>query len=138
MLDKLELMEILYGIYGSVLITSAVAEEFGNALPEFIKVRNPANPIYQKLLEARVDIGEASALALALENANCLLIIDDNKGRKEAKRPGIPITGTVGLLIIAKQKGQLKYIRPFIEAIEKTDFRISKKILDHALRRCGE
>ncbi len=138
LMDKLRLMELLHSLFGSILITSAVAKEFGQALPSFIEIKNPINPIYQKLLEFRLDLGEASALALALEYENCLLIIDDNKGRKEAKQLGIAITGTVGVLIIAKHKGHISSIGPFIKAIEKTDFRISKKILNDALGRCGE
>jgi len=138
LLDKLELLEILKTLFGSILITSEVAKEFGKLLPAFVKIENPSNPVYQKLLEVRLDLGEASALALALEHHNCLLIIDDNKGRKEAKQLGIAITGTVGVLINAKQKGFISSIVPFLEAIKKTDFRISQKILDQARRRCGE
>lgn len=72
-------------LYGQITITKIIADEFGYELPEYINIENTSNITYQKILESYVDIGEASALALAMEKKDCLLIIDDNKGRREAK-----------------------------------------------------
>ena len=58
-----------------------------------------------KVLRAIIDSGEASAIALALELDDCLLIMDDLKGRVLAEELGIRVTGTFGVIIEAKLAG---------------------------------
>lgn len=82
LLKKINRLDLLHKLFGQITITKIIADEFGNDLPKYIRIENPENTIYQKILESFVDPGEASALALALEKKDCLLIIDDNKGRK--------------------------------------------------------
>jgi len=69
-------------MFGEITITDCIAKEFSLPLPSFIKIENPQNINYQKILRNHIDPGEASAIALALEIKDCLLIIDDLKGRK--------------------------------------------------------
>ena len=115
-----------------------VAEEYGKKLPEYIRIENAKNLTYQKILTSCVDAGEASAIALALEKKDCLLIIDDNKGRREAKQLGLNFTGTLGVLIAAKNKGHIKSLKNLIDDIKKTDFRIRDSLLKDAIRRAKE
>ncbi|MCD4790851.1 MAG: DUF3368 domain-containing protein [Bacteroidales bacterium] len=138
LLHKLGRIEILKSLFGTITITQMIVEEFGNPLPEFIKVENPKDENYQRILETFVDVGEASAIALALEKSDCLLILDDLKGRKEAKQLKLNYTGTVGILIAAKEKGILNSITKIFDEIKKTDFRISAKLIDEAIKRCNE
>jgi predicted nucleic acid-binding protein len=42
---------------------------------------------------------------LATEFKESLLIIDESKGRKVAKELGIAISGSLGILVTAKNKG---------------------------------
>ncbi|NEQ38713.1 MAG: DUF3368 domain-containing protein [Okeania sp. SIO3I5] len=44
--------------------------------------------------------------------ATSLLIVDERKGRREATKLGIPITGTLGVLLKAKQLGFMSSIKP--------------------------
>lgn len=81
-------------------------------MPEWFDVKSPVNKTYQRILEASLDLGEASAIALAIEEKDSLLIIDELKGRKFAEQLGLNFTGTLGLLILAKQKGILASIKP--------------------------
>lgn len=138
LLSKIHRLELLQQLYGEITITKTIAEEFNTVLPDFIRIEEPQNTTYQKILETFVDKGEASALALALEKKNCLLIIDDNKGRKEAKQLGLTFTGTLGILIIAKQRGLIEKISAVIEDIQKTNFRLSPLLIDEAKRKCNE
>jgi len=57
-----------------------------------MKIRNPSSVLQTGLVNL-LDPGEASALSLAAELEDTLLIIDEAKGRKVAKRMGIDITG---------------------------------------------
>jgi predicted nucleic acid-binding protein len=64
------------------------------------------------LIESFVDKGEASAIALALESENSLLIIDDRKGRKFARQLGLSIIGTIGIIVDAKLAGIIPSVKP--------------------------
>ena len=92
----------------------------------------------QKLLEIQVDRGEASAIALALESENPILIIDDYKARKLANSLKINHTGTIGVIIAAKQKGIISSIKPLLNKIKETNFRISADLEIHALIQAEE
>ena len=89
-------------------------------------------------IEASIDKGEASAIALAIEFDVCLLIIDDLKGRKFAKKIGLKITGTLGIIIEAKLGGHIIAVKPIIDKIKATNFRISETIERAVLLRCDE
>jgi predicted nucleic acid-binding protein len=86
----------------------------------------------------QIDKGESSAIALALETPNCSLILDDYKARKIAERLGIPFTGTIGVIIKAKLLGLTPSIKPLLEKIKQTNFRISADIELQALREAKE
>ena len=74
-------------------------------------------------LENIVDKGEASAIVLAVEVKDCVIIIDDLKARNLAERIGMNITDTLGILLKAKQKGLIASVKPMI-------FKLRKQILD--------
>lgn len=42
-----------------------------------------------------------------LSQKNVLLLIDDKAGRNAVSRLNIPVTGTIGILLMAKEKGWL-------------------------------
>jgi len=127
-LEKIGELELLHTVFGETVVTGEVAAEYGLPLPNWISVQNPLDKIYQQILEASVDKGEASAIALAVELENCLLVIDDLKGRNLAEQLGIKITGTFGLIIEAKLSGYIESVKPVLAKIKQTDFRLSKDI----------
>lgn len=57
------------------------------------------------MLQLELDAGEASTIALALENPDGRIILDERKGRSVAKRLGLKVTGTFGIIIKAKDEG---------------------------------
>ena len=138
LLDKIGRIELLKLLFGKITITGIIADEFGKTIPGFIETENPKDKTYQKILESFLDPGEASAIALALEKQECLLILDDAKGRCEARQLNLKFTGTLGILIVAKEKGLIDSISTVIDEIKKTDFRISEELLDEAKKKCGE
>lgn len=85
-----------------------------------------------------LDSGESSSIALCLEKKNCLLIIDERKGRKVAQDLDIPIIGTLGILLEAKNLGLVYSLRPLLEEVLKTNFRISKQLLNVVLEQANE
>ena len=73
----------------------------------------------------QIDRGESSAIALALETPDSTIILDDYKARKIADQLGLIFTGTIGVIIKAKLNGIIPTIKPLLEKIKQTDFRLS-------------
>jgi predicted nucleic acid-binding protein len=138
LLDKIQELDLLRRLFGQILTTQIVAEEFGGKLPEWVLIRNPKDKTNQSVLEISLDAGEASAIALAMEQEDCLVIIDELKGRKIAKRLGLAITGTLGVIIQAKRSGHVALVRPLLARIKQTDFRLNEQLEDSILKQAGE
>jgi predicted nucleic acid-binding protein len=137
-LTKTDALGLLRQLYHKVVITEEIRVEFGESLPEWIEIMTVGNKKYQRLIEGILDKGESSAIALAMELDNVLLVIDDLKARKEAKRLGLKITGTLGLLYTAKQKGFIPMLKPYLDKLQSVDFRISPVIIKELLTLSNE
>lgn len=131
--QKIKQLEILHLVYGELITTPEIEAEFGDKLPSWIQVKSVTDRKYQDFIATQVDIGEASAIALAQEFKEVLLLIDDLKARKLATQLDLKVTGALGILHKAKQLGIIKKIKPFIDEILETNFRISNKIIDELL-----
>lgn len=137
-LSKLNLFHLLQQLYTEVVVTPKIADEFVSPLPEWVLIRRPENSEIQKRLENQLDQGEASALALALELNDCLLILDDLHGRKVAAALNLEFTGTLGVLVRAKQLGHLPAVKPILDLLKEIKFRISSDVEKFILNQCNE
>lgn len=134
---KIGELDLLKKLFGRLHITDIVLKEFDQPVPEWIEVVQLKTDVH-KGLSGYLDTGEATSIALASELEESLLIIDEIKGRKAAKEMGIPVTGSLGLLITAKNKGHLKAVKPIIDKIQKTNFRISNALIERVLDKVNE
>ena len=132
--QKIGELDLLQKVYGSVSITPEVAKEFSEEVPAWIIIESTNDKKYQNFLETQIDPGEASIIALAKEKESYLLLIDDLKARKLALKLNLKFTGALGVIHKAKQMGVLKNIKPIIEQLQATDFRISENIIFELLR----
>jgi len=137
-LSKIGEMDLLEKVYGQIITTVEIATEFGDALPAWVEIVSVKDKLRQQLLEMQIDRGESSAIALALEIPECTIILDDFKARKVAKQLGLTITGTLGVIVRAKLSGKIESIKPILEKIKATDFRISSEIENNALKEAQE
>ncbi|MEI7895994.1 MAG: DUF3368 domain-containing protein [bacterium] len=131
-------LDLLHKVYGQIVTTVEIANEYGEDLPEWIEIATVSDKYRQQLLEMQIDKGESSAIALALETPNCSLILDDYKARKIAEQLNIPFTGTIGVIIKAKLTGIIPTIKPLLLKIKQTNFRISDEIELQALSEARE
>jgi predicted nucleic acid-binding protein len=138
LLDKIGELKLLNKLFGQIIVTQEIAREFKNELPDWFTVEEPTNKNYQKILEASLDKGEASAIAFAIEQTDCLLIIDDYKGRKYAEQLGIKITGTLGVIIDAKLSGHIESVKPMLDKIKNTDFRLTAELEKRTIEKANE
>src|SRR5215831_9955405 len=125
-------LDLLQKVYGKIITTIEVAAEYGEPLPDWIKIEKVNDNHKQQLLEMQVDKGEASALALALETPDSTVIPDDFRARKVAERLKINYTGTIGIIIRAKIKGIIPSIKPLLTKIKQTDFRLTNEVEQQA------
>ncbi len=137
-LSKINKLHILNKLFGSLMITQEVADEFGEYLPDWIEIRSAKYQSSQILINSSIDLGEASSIALATEFKSPLIILDDLKARNFAESLKLSYTGTIGILLNAKKKKIIPNLKEILDQIEKTDFRLSKSLIDHVLMLAGE
>lgn len=138
LLDKIGELSLLPALYGQVHITKEVAGEYGKELPPWVVIEEVRQKEYIKLIERDLDLGEAASIALALEHSDPLIILDDLKARKYTQQLGIKMIGTFGVILKAKLSGNLDAVKPIIEKIQDTNFRISQQLIDSLLKACDE
>ncbi|MBN1181594.1 MAG: DUF3368 domain-containing protein [Bacteroidales bacterium] len=132
--QKIDEFNLLQKVYGELITTPEIAEEFGEELPNWIKIQAVSDKKYQDFLETQIDYGEASAIALATQFNDVLLLLDDLKARKLATDLKFKITGTLGVIHRAKQMSIIDKVKPLIEKLLLTDFRIADNIIDEILK----
>jgi predicted nucleic acid-binding protein len=138
LLDKIGEMDLLRTVWGRITTTPVIATEFGSPLPDWIDIIPVQDVLLQNALQIEVDAGEASAIALATELAPALLILDDLEARRLAKQLNLNFTGTLGLILRAKKSGHIPLIKPIMEKIQSTNFRISHKLYTELLIQAEE
>jgi uncharacterized protein len=144
LLEKTDHLWILEKLFTKVLIPPAVDREWlrpgGYVLPQWLSVtalsRQAAS--VAEGLHQKIDVGEAEAIALFSTTKADWLLLDDLKGRTQAASMGLPVIGTVGILIIAKKKGLIPAIRPVLNILKKHRFYLSDEVLAKALALTGE
>jgi len=136
--DKINKLDLLRRCYSNIYITPEIAEEFGKALPAWIKVKEAGNQALHQTLTQILGQGESSAIALTFDLPNTLIALDDLKARKVAKSLNLKITGRLGILIKAKEQGYIEKLLPILNQVQQTDFRISENIIRKILATVGE
>ncbi len=96
-----------------------------------------ATPALHVELALHVDAGEASAIAAAAEWGFGVLM-DDKAGRRMAKNFGVASIGTVGVLVLAKQKHLLGAIKPLRVQLTQSVFFLGDGLIASALEAAGE
>jgi predicted nucleic acid-binding protein len=137
-LEKIDGLQLLNALYKQVITTPEIAAEYGKRLPDWVDVKAVLDRELLYTYAETVDIGEASAMALAVEIHADLLIIDDAEGRRFAKKLELNITGTVGVILSAKLNSIIPTVKPYIIKIQQTNFRISEWLISQVLKDAGE
>jgi predicted nucleic acid-binding protein len=106
----------------------------------WVTVVEPKDREVVRLLRINLDEGEAEAIALAHEQHADAVLLDERDGRQTATEMGLPVLGTVGLLIWGKRTGKLAgSLREALDRLqERSRFRIGRTVYEAALRTVGE
>jgi len=110
-------LELIPKLFKRIIISEAVRDEINAGgmikVPspekiEWIKIRKNVTGIKDKLL-LDLDEGEKQTILIGIDTnastGDCLLLIDERKGRKIANSKGLRIKGTLGILADAKRRG---------------------------------
>ncbi|OFW17631.1 MAG: hypothetical protein A3H97_13445 [Acidobacteria bacterium RIFCSPLOWO2_02_FULL_65_29] len=137
-------LDLLRHLHSRVLVPTAVVEEFCRGesgqpmqLPEWLEVRSLAASV-PALLISHLDIGEASAIALALEAGLRLVAMNERRGRLVARDAGLSVTGSVGILLRAKRKGLIEAVAPRLEAMTKNGIWLGRALIRRVLAEADE
>jgi len=133
-LSNINRIDLLQKLYGEIWIPEKVKAEFGEHLESWIKVKKVNNKEIFKVLSLYLDEGESEAIVLGIETKDALLVLDDIKARNIAKSLGIRITGTLGIILKAKEKNLIPFVKIVLSEMEKVSFRISEEIKKEILR----
>lgn len=92
----------------------------------------------KKMYKAKLHDGEVEVMILAQEQEADLVILDDNAAKKTAKYLGLTVTGTLGVLIKAKQQGIIETVRPLLTEMRRNGFYVSSMVEYMVLEQAGE
>ncbi len=140
-------LDLLERLFGRILVPEAVWREItveGKPGSEkilrarFIHVERVRSGRLASLLKEFVDDGEAEAIALTLDISANILLVDDRDARDLAKKLGLQVMGTLGVLALAKYRGLIQEVKLIIDELVGSGFWISSRILKEFLRELGE
>jgi predicted nucleic acid-binding protein len=141
-------LDLLPALYGTVWTTPGVAQELAAGAEKGYDVPDLAElswleirPLGEsRLLPALVDLdrGEAEVIALGLQLPGSLVILDEQLARRIAELFELDVTGTLGLLLRAKQRGHLEHVTPAVEALRSTTMWLSERVIRLVLEKAGE
>lgn len=144
---KLSQLDILKELYSEITIPNAVFHEIeaGKSKGYYqdlskIDWINIVNIKDRQALKYFLDLdaGESEAIILATEIGADLIIIDEKLGRFHAKHAEIKVTGTIGILIKAKNQGIIRDLKPLLYELTEKDVWISEKLIVEILKQVGE
>lgn len=154
LLAKIGLLHLAPDMTPHLVVPSDVLDEINNAPPGDptrqavagllqTKATRVATPDIPAELAARqLGRGETAALAEALQTLSkglaATVILDDHDARREAKALGIPMIGTVGILIRAKDEGRLSALRPYLHRLQAAGMWGSESFYQQAAASVGE
>jgi uncharacterized protein len=145
-LDRIERLDVLRSLFGRIVRPQSVVDELvsGKSIhggsptlfdaPWMDTVPDPAEAVFRKELGA----GETAAITLAKKMSADLILLDDLAARRVAFGLGLRVSGTLGVLAAAAQRGIIPDFAEAIESLRRAGARVSDGIVAAALERAKE
>ena len=141
---QIEVGYLLPVLFGGIIIPVAVYAELQRAkdsrheallnAPWLQRAQVHNRALLEPFLRIPLGLGEAEAIVLYQELKADALLIDESRGRREARKNAVRIIGLLGVLTLAKKEGLIAAVKPFIERlISETDFRCSESLIRQVL-----
>ena len=148
-LSHVDQLDILKKLYGEIIIPEAVYRELSvkaesickkavDRSLEWIRVESIKNQMAKTMYKTQLHDGEVEVMILSKEIVADVVIIDDANAKKHAKYLGLPVTGTLGVLIKAKQEGHINELKPILHQMVENGIYISQSLIELCLKQVGE
>ncbi len=142
-------LDVLKRLYGEIIIPEAVYRELSakeesvckkavDSALDWIRVNKIENQMAKVMYKTQLHDGEVEVMILSKEIGADVVIIDDANAKKHAKYLALPVTGTLGVLIKAKQQGYIIELKPILYQMVQNGIYISQKLIDMCLEQVGE
>ncbi len=142
-------LEWLPSLYGRIIIPFEVAREIevgGPGNPEILSLRAISERIQiggektglDAALLRELDPGEASVICSALMSGIDIVAIDEKAGRRLARLRGLNVTGSLGILLKAKQQGMIASLGDCVARMRSHGIWISADLIADSLRHANE
>jgi predicted nucleic acid-binding protein len=144
---KIGKLELLKELYEQVSVPYAVYNEIekGKGKPFYADLSKVSWIKIEKIQDSGsrvyffdLDEGEAEVIILAYEQKAGLVIIDELAGRRYAKQMDIKLTGTLGILLKAKEHGYIDQITPLLDSLTRQGSWINPKLVAKVIALAGE
>ncbi len=138
--ERMKKLDILCSLTNGIWIPTAVRQEVFTVqpMPAWVKELPLRQPLASRIASMRLGPGESEAIALAMELNASELILDDLPARRLATALGLPVIGTLGLLLRAKNRGLIPEVKPLMEELRIHEFRMSDRLFKGVLDAAGE
>jgi predicted nucleic acid-binding protein len=147
-LSRAGLIELLKLVGPEIVVPQAVAQELRRRGPDDPAVRaldtNPwlvvteTPPVSPLIQTWDLGPGESAVLAFTHSVPGTLAILDDLAARRCAISLEIPIHGTLGIVLLAKQRGVIPAARPVLDVMRMAGMYLSDAVMNKALAMVGE
>lgn len=152
-LSKIGCLHLLWELFNDVIIPEAVFREivYGNTSQQVgafeleravserkIVIHKVENQRMVEQLQGRLHRGEVEVIVSAKELGIQTVIIDDRSARNLAEALLFTNVGIVGILLLAKKMQKLTGIKPYLDLLMQSGYRISKEIYERTLDKAGE
>jgi len=142
------LLPLIEGLFGEILVSAEVYQEMTAPTKPGIEAIRKAKSI--KKLEVKdpnrflaskaygVSTADTTVIALAKEHGATLVLIDDKRLRRLAKETGLPVVGSGGILLKAKEEGLITEVKSALDLLIKHGARIGEPLYRRILTLAGE
>ena len=148
LLARIERLDLLTALAEQVVVPEAVLREIQAGshrdatagkvkdLASLLQVEDRRVPDRVRLWD--LGAGESQVLAHGLDRPEARVVLDDLAARRCALSLGLPMIGTLGVVILCRHRGILSAARPVVEALREAGLRLKPALVERALAKIGE
>lgn len=147
-LYRIEAIDWLPRLFEEVWTPEAVVNELKAGRSKGYDVPNPDDYAWLKIVNPKstpsewlvldLGVGEIAAMALALENQDRVVLLDDMLARRTAQVAGLQVWGTLKILLEAKSHGLVDKIKPYLNKLSDSGMWISDEVKRRILKLANE
>ena len=147
-LHRIQSLGWLPALFEEIWTPNAVVDELAEGIRRGFAVPDPDDltwlnvvvptTVPSEWLSADLGAGELAAITLGLEHQNRILLLDDALARRTAHAAGLPVWGTLRVLLEAKNRGLTERIEPLVQGLVDAGLWVSNEIRRRILVLAGE